>query len=112
MSQWLHILIDISVLSFLGFLYYIWQKRKIIRLSLEDIWIDLENFRFDLHKYTEENNQNKELVLFTEEFEAAFQAQKIEQIIILEKNTAVLSSALSQYFDQLCHQIKDHLSAV
>ena len=107
MGTWLGILLDLGILALLGVAYYYWQKRRIVRVSREEILADLESFRFQLNKFTEENPSKSELILFTNLFEDIFKQGDIKSIIDLDSNA--LDSELKEFYEALCKQIKDHL---
>jgi hypothetical protein len=48
------ILIDLGVLCFFGFLFYLFQKRRIIRNSTYEIQVGLQKFIYDLHSYLDQ----------------------------------------------------------
>jgi hypothetical protein len=108
MSPMMSILIDIGILAALGATYYYWQRRKIIRVSREEIIQDLENFRFELNKLTEDKSDNKELLEFTEKFEEHFQVLNV--IAILELDPTCLNEELKEFYSELSKQISGHLT--
>ncbi len=57
MDTWLTVLIELGVLAFFGLLYYIIQKRRILRKDKEDIFYLLEQLIYELHHFLEENKQ-------------------------------------------------------
>jgi hypothetical protein len=56
MENFYAILIDLAVLAFFGFLFYLFQKRRIIRSSTYEIQDKLQKFIFDLHSYLDGKN--------------------------------------------------------
>lgn len=55
MSAFYTILLDLSVLAFLGGLYYFFQKRRIIKASTLEIQDSVQEFLYELHSFLEEN---------------------------------------------------------
>ncbi len=55
MNTFYSILVDLGVLGFFGFLYYWWQKRRIIRASVYEVRENVQEFLYDLHSYLEKN---------------------------------------------------------
>jgi hypothetical protein len=107
MITWESILLDIGVLVLLGVAYYYYQKRKIIRVSREDIFSDLERFRFQLNKFSEETPDSSPLKSFNNEFEAHFQSRDYLQLTKLSPES--LNAELNDFYEALCQQIIDHL---
>jgi hypothetical protein len=107
MSTWASILLDIGVLALLGTAYYLYQRRKIIRVSREDILSDLERFRFQLNKFSEDNANSNALRIFNNEFEALYQSGDFSQLTKMSPNG--LNSELKDFYEALCQQILDHL---
>jgi len=105
--MWMGILLDIGILAVLGMAYYYWQKRKIIRVSREEVLADLDDFRLELNKFTEENASNSKITLFTNQFEDIFKTGDIKSL--LELDPKALDSELKKFYEALCKQIKDHL---
>lgn len=69
------ILIDIGVLGFFGFLFYFFQKRRIIRNSTYEIQHRLQKVIFDLHTFLDGKNEQ----VFYSELNAY--AETLEKII-------------------------------
>lgn len=111
METWLKILIDITVLSFLGLLYYFYQKRRILRVSFNQVINDLESFRLELNEYLEMHSSNTIGQNFCDKFENAFNQQDLSTILELQNATLGLDSKLEADFQLLCQQIHDHLTA-
>jgi hypothetical protein len=113
-DTWLHILVDVSILAFFGILYYFYQKRRIIRISLEDIVENLDSFRFKLNEYTESKSNSSDYSLiqsFNNKFEELYQSQSLLELLKLQKNSDTLNKDLQDFFNLICKQIHDHLGA-
>ncbi len=108
MSPMMSILIDIGILATLGGIYYFFQRRKIIRVSRQEIIQDLENFRFELNKLTEQRAEDQKLNQFTESFEEHFQVLNV--IAILELDPSCLNEELGEFYSELTKQISGHLT--
>lgn len=114
MDTWLHILIDLLILSFFGILYYFFQKKRIIRISLEDILENLDSFRFKLNEFTESKKNSPDYLSiqsFNNKFEDQYQGQNLLELLKLQKDSAILNKDLLDFFNLICKQIHDHLGA-
>ena len=114
MDTWLHILIDLLILSFFGILYYFFQKKRIIRISLEDILENLDSFRFKLNEFTESKMNSSDYLSiqsFNNKFEDQYQEQNLLELLKLQKDSAILNKDLLDFFNLICKQIHDHLGA-
>lgn len=100
-------LIFFGILILLGVSYYFFQKRRIIRVSKEDILADVEQFRFELNKFNEEHPDSSALKVFNNEFEVIYLSGDFSQLIKLEAEG--LNDELKQFYEALCQQIIDHL---
>jgi hypothetical protein len=113
-DTWLQILVDISILLFFGVLYYFYQKRRIIRVSLEDIVENLDSFRLQLNEYTENkvgSSNYLSIQSFNNEFEKLYQAEDLLGYLKLQKDSNTLNPDLQDFFNLICKQIHDHLGA-
>ncbi len=114
LDSWLFILVDISILGFFGILYYFYQKRRIIRISLEDIQENLEDFRLKLNEYNDEMKHSdvySNLQEFTDSFEANFQSEDLLGFIKIQNDSVILNKDLEEFYTLICRQIHDHLGA-
>lgn len=115
MNIWWNILIELGGLAVLGFLYYIFQKRRIIRRSHLSILEDLEHFRFDLNNYIEKqknlNNHTAELQQFSNQYEDIFQEQAIDHFSQLMPLKNCLPQHLQEKLEHIDLQINDLLAS-
>lgn len=114
MDTWLHILVDLSILSFFGVLYYFYQKRRIIRTSYEDIIENLDKFRYELNEYTEHMSKQDsytQIQNFNNKFEDLYEKMDIESFSTLESESTILNKELREFYKLICDQITDHQSA-
>jgi hypothetical protein len=83
-NTWTNILIEMGILCFLGFLYYIFQRRRIVRFDQEEILESLANLTYDLNHFLEEHKAEifyKELDEFCKNVELANENQSLPEII-------------------------------
>jgi len=108
---WLGIGIDLGVLAFFGFLYYIWQRKRIISVSREYIFNDLHEFNFDVNKYAEANKSSPTYQLlnkFTNNLDSALKEENLEQVLNLKSSiNDCLTQEQNQDFTAICNQIVD-----
>ena len=113
-TNWTNIAIDIGVLSLIGLAYYFYQKRRIIRISKEEILYALHEFRLKVNEFADlnkESSQYEQIKSFTDLFEAEFQTENLEGFLLLKNKTNSLDSSLSDNFHQILHKIEDHLAS-
>ena len=111
MSTWTSILFDIAILTVLGCVYYLYQKRRIISVSREEILEDLQNFRQQLNQFADESKNSdsyQDLIQFVEEFELYFQNKDLTAIVNQEGN--FLNKDLVEFQKAISKQITDHLN--
>lgn len=114
MSIWLNILIDIGILSLIGLMYYYYQKKRIIRVSHENILSDLESYRFKVNEYVDarKNEENyQRLKEFSDHFEKIYTDQNLEGFNELLNKQDLLSNKLKEQLNALNAQIVDHLAS-
>ncbi len=111
MSTWTHVAIDLGLLCFFGFLYYLWQKKRIIRVSKEYILIDLNEFNLNINEYADEHKDSANYQLlnsFTNKLEDAIKIESLDDVLSL-RNAAnnCLTQEQNQDFTAICNQIDD-----
>lgn len=113
-TNWTNIAIDIGVLSFIGLVYYFYQKRRIIRISKEEILYALHEFRLKINEFADlskDSSQYEQIKNFTDLFENELQAQNLEGFLLLKNKASYLDSELSDKFHQILFKIEDHLAS-
>lgn len=83
MNQFYSILIDLGVLGFFGLLFYIIQKRRILKHSAYEIREQLQKFIFDLHVYLDDKKNEtfyRELDEYAQNLEALLPDENILQL--------------------------------
>lgn len=89
------ILIDLGVLGFFGFLFYFFQRRKILRNSSYEIKQRLQKFIFDLHEFLDgKNEQDFYSVLNT--YALNLETVLNSENILDEKNSLIAPQALPE----------------
>jgi len=114
MDLWLNILIDISILAFVGLLYYFYQKRRIIQISKADILADLESYRLKLNEFAETQQEKHEFDLINELCEKVddyCQTQNLQAFCKLDINEHILNAGLVEDFELICDKITDFLES-
>lgn len=105
MSWFYSILIDLAVLGFFGFLYYMWQRRRIIKHSVFEIQNRLQDFLYDLHSYLEENKNKSfysELDAFARSLELAANTNDLSAMkLALSKSPESMPSELSEDLERI-----------
>ena len=83
-DTWINILIEMGILCLLGFFYYLFQRRRIVRFDQEEILESLANLTYDLNHFLEENktkNFYKDLDQFCKDVELANENQSLPEMI-------------------------------
>ncbi|MEX1099722.1 MAG: hypothetical protein WEB87_04810, partial [Bacteriovoracaceae bacterium] len=55
MENFYSIVVDLGVLAFFGLLYYLFQRRRIIKASTREIQERIQEFLYELHSFLEKN---------------------------------------------------------
>jgi hypothetical protein len=77
------ILLELGVLCFFGFLYYLWQRRKIIRNDIYDIYQQLDHLVYNINEFLKEDNNAvdfKDLAQFNLALENAIKSDDLSSI--------------------------------
>lgn len=113
-TDWLNIAIEIGILGLMGLCYYLYQKKRIIRTSRNDLDIALSEFRLKINEYAQNNksSQNfKQIKSFTDLFEQKYSDNALKELISIKEESHVLSKDLVDEFTLIISQIEDHLSS-
>jgi hypothetical protein len=99
MDDWLNIAVELSILCFFGFLYYIFQKKRIIRLDTHEVFIIVDELVYELNQYLdgrEKENEYTELNQLTIELEEIFKEASIEKLKnLMSKDQPKLPQAIN-----------------
>jgi hypothetical protein len=112
MNTWINIAIDIGVLAFAGLLYYIYQRRRILRHSLFQIEDALDKFHYHTNEYAEEMMKTPEydnINSICEILDDYFQNKNLEQVLKISEKISYLPNPLQEEYKQIADKILDHL---
>jgi SET domain-containing protein len=88
-DTWINLIIEMGVLALLGFLFYIFQRRRIVRFDIEEILESLENLTYDLNHFLEDNKTKsfyKELDTFCKKVELANENNSLPEMMDIFKD--------------------------
>lgn len=105
METFYSILIDLGVLTFLGLLYYLWQRRRIIVYSTQEITGELQDFLYHFHSYLQEHQNEEyytELNAFALSIEESLQTQ---ELALIQRSLNNAPSSLPEEFQKIINQI-------
>lgn len=75
---------ELAFLSFLGLLYYFFQKKRIIKFTIEEIYIHADSLIYLCHEQIEKlknaKGQYTELEEFVEAFEAEIELEEVDSL--------------------------------
>ena len=110
MAPWLKITLDISVLAFLGLLYYFIQRRRIIKNDLGEIFHFLEKAIYQSNEFLD-NKQDKQFYSrvnsFIESLEKSLEGSDIN---LLNESLNSIPSELPEEVQIQLREIKNSLS--
>lgn len=84
MDSWMNFIFELGVLCFFGFLYYFFQKRRIIRVDTEEIFFQINEIIYDLNNYLdgkESEESYQKLNNLTKDLEKILDNTNIEDVI-------------------------------
>lgn len=111
-STWLKILIELAVLSFFGFLYYFWQRKRIIRNDIYDIYEKLDEIIYNIEEFIKDDskNTNEDLKIFINEVEQALKTTNLKDVYLsIEKVNKNLPSEMETDLTLIQEQVKFHI---
>jgi hypothetical protein len=88
------LLLEFAVLCFFGLLYYLWQRRKIIRTDLQSVYQEVDKLIYDIKEFLkEESNKDdfKELAQFLSKLEESYLK---EDIVLISESLKVTVSKI------------------
>jgi hypothetical protein len=81
----INILIEVAGFGLLGLLYYTWQKKRIIRADVSDIFHQLDKLTFDLNHYLEDHKNKSfyyEINKTVEAIEKERELPKLKELLL------------------------------
>lgn len=104
---------ELAVLAFFGLLYYIWQRRKIIRVDLAELYQSIDEFTFNITEFlNEEDNRAKypKLIQINKDIHTALQLRELKTIQgHFEEINFTVPSEIEEDIAKIKSQIQFHL---
>ncbi|MBT4792382.1 MAG: hypothetical protein HON90_12495 [Halobacteriovoraceae bacterium] len=108
MDTWLGLIFEIAILAFIGFLYYLYQKKRIIHHDCDEIFLKLEQLIYNIHCYIDTQDEIKMVQLnsYVEQLEKIRESQMLEDLITFTKTNESLPAPPCQ---ELYHEIQQRV---
>ena len=109
-ANWFNILIEVGFFLFLALLYYLFQKKRIIRADINDVFHKLEQLTYDLNhfldSYTDQQLVKDSNKVLDELEREEITLPEIKQL--LENLPANLPTEILQFRDEVIEQLNFH----
>lgn len=105
----INIFIEVAAFCLLGLLYYIWQKKRILRADINDIFHQLDKLTYDLNHYLDANKNESfynDINKIIEDIEKEQDLARLKEHLL--RIPIELSSEISNQRNTLIEQINFH----
>lgn len=109
-ANWFNILIEVGFFLFLALLYYLFQKKRIIRADINDVFHKLEKLTYDLNHFLD-SSTDQQLVKDSNKVLDELEREEItlpEIKQLLENLPANLPTEILQFRDEVIEQLNFH----